>query len=67
MSQILNLELKNTSEWNTQYIPVILPIFRIKNIFEEKSSSGLVQNNKFHNFLNAATKPETPPKDRDIS
>ena len=36
------------------------------NIFEEKSSSRLVQKNKFHNLLNAATKPKTPPKDRNI-
>ena len=33
---------------------------------KKKSSSRLVQKTKFHNLLNAATKPETPPKDQNI-
>ena len=36
MSQILNFELKDNLEKNTQYIPLLLPTFWIKNIFEEK-------------------------------
>ena len=60
MSQILNFKLKDTLEKYQIYSLIIT------HILNKKNSVELVQTTKFHNLFNAATKPETPPKDWNI-
>ena len=66
MSQILNFELKDNLEKYPIYSLIITKKFNKEHFWIKKSSSGLVKKTKFHNLLNAATKPKTLPKDRNI-